>query len=107
MHKLSYEVSETYPVFWSCNLNLGSPTHRSQTGTSLRPVRNQATQQEVSVKQVSETPSAAPHCSPSLALPPESLPFLPTLTPFVGKLSSTRPIPGAKKIANCFSTGLL
>ena len=84
----------------------GSPTHRSQTGTSLRPVRNRATQQEVRVRQVSGTPSTAPQCSPFLALPPEPLTFPLLLTPFEGKLSSTRPIPGAEKVGNCFFLGL-
>ena len=44
------------------------------TSTSPRPIRKWATQQEVSSEQVSETSSANPHCSPSIALPPEPSP---------------------------------
>ena len=44
-------------------IDQGSPTPSLQTGTSLRPVRNQATQQEVSGGQASKASSAAPHCS--------------------------------------------
>ena len=59
-----------YPLFQ------GSPTPRLWTGTSLWPVRNRATQQEVSGGQESEASSAGPHRSPSAAphrspLPPE------------------------------------
>lgn len=53
-----------------------SPTPGPPTGTSLRPVRNPATQQEVSGGVNSEAASAAaPHPSPSLALPPEPSPL--------------------------------
>ena len=52
----------------------GSPTPRLQTSISPRPVRNRATQQEVSSRPVSEASSAAPHLSPSLALPPDHPP---------------------------------
>ena len=54
----------------------GSPTPGLQAGTGPRPVRNRAAQQEVSGGRASEASSAAPHRSPSLALPPE-----PSLTP--------------------------
>ena len=62
----------------------GSPTPRLQTSISPRPVRNRATQQEVSSRPVSEASSAAPHLSPSLALPPDHPP--PPPTPIHGKI---------------------
>ena len=42
-------------------LSQGSPTPWPWTGTSLWPVRNQAAQQEVSGRRVSEASPAAPH----------------------------------------------
>ena len=56
-----------------CGLTQGSPTPGPQTNTSLWPVRNQATQQEVSGRQASQASSAAPQHSPSLTLPPDPL----------------------------------
>ena len=56
-------------------LQQGSPTPGPRTGTGLQPVRDRATQQEVSGGRVSEASSAAPHYSPSLALPLEPSPF--------------------------------
>ena len=80
-------------------LSQGSPTSGLQTSTGPQPVRNRAAQQQVSGGQASKASSAAPHCSPSLALPPEPFP-----TPeSVKKLSSTKPVPGAKKVGDhCF-----
>ena len=60
----------------------GSPTPGLWTSTGLRPVRNQATQQEVSSRQASDASSAAPHRSPSLTLPPEPSPTPPTPHPW-------------------------
>ena len=45
------------------SLEQGCPTPGPLTGTGLRPVRNQAAQQEVSDRQAREASSAAPHCS--------------------------------------------
>ena len=53
---------------------LGPPTPGLQTATGPQPVRNRATQQEVSGGRGSEASSAAPHRSPSLALLPEPSP---------------------------------
>ena len=58
----------------------GSPTPGPRTGTGPQPGRNQAAQQEVSGRAVSEASSAGP---PSLALPPET-PSPPT--PVCGKI---------------------
>ena len=74
-------MSDSNPIFkyqsWfqTDHLNQGSPTPRPCTGTGLRPVRNWATQQEVSGGLVNKASSAAPHRSPSLALPPELSPL--------------------------------
>ena len=67
--------------------------------------------------QASEAPSAAPHHSPSLTLPPEpSLPLLalppeqtlrPSPTLSVEKLSSTKPVPSAKKVGDRCPRGFL
>ena len=46
------------------NLDAGSLAPGLRTGTSLWPVRNRATQQVVSGRQVSEASSATPHHSP-------------------------------------------
>ena len=59
-----------------CGLWEGSPT----PGTGPRPVGNRTAQQEVSGGRASKTSSAAPHRSPSLALPPE--PSSPTPHPW-------------------------
>ena len=92
-----------------CPLIQGSPTSGPWTTIGPWPVRNWAEQQKVSGGQMSEASSVAPHHSPSLALPPEpSLALLPepSPTPSVEKLSSTKPVPGAKKFGdhcfNCF-----
>lgn len=70
-------------------LNQGSPS----TATSPQPVRNEATQQEVSRGPVSEASFATPHGSPLLALPPEPC----TLPLICGKTVFHKPVPGAKK----------
>ena len=57
-----------------CGIEQGSPTPGPRTGSGPRPVRNWAAQQEVSGGQAREASSAAPHRSPSLALPPEPSP---------------------------------
>ena len=88
-----------FAATWT-DLEQGSPTPRPRTGTGPRPVRNRATQQEVSRGWASEA-SSAPHCSRSLALLPEpSLVLLPEPTPLpsLEKLSSTKPVPGTKKV---------
>ncbi|KAJ8788850.1 hypothetical protein J1605_005146 [Eschrichtius robustus] len=66
----------------------------SVTGARLQPVRKQAAQQEVSGGRASKASPAAPHRSPSLALPPEHTP------PSVEKLSSTKLVPGAEKVGD-------
>ena len=73
-------------------LKQGSPT----PGTSLWPVRNRAAQQEVSGGRASKASSVAPYHSPLLALLPE--PFPPT--PSTEKLSSTKRVPGTKKVGD-------
>ena len=65
--------------------------------TSLRPVRNQAAQQEVSRGRASKASTATPHRSPALTLLPEPSPTTP---PSVEKLSSTRWVPGAKRFGD-------
>ena len=69
----------------------GSPTPEPGTTTGPGPVRNRAAWQEVSGGPVSKASSAAPHpwhhCL-NRPLPP---------TPSVEELSSTKPVPGAKK----------
>ena len=82
----------------------GSPTPGLWTATGLWPVRNQATEKEVSSRQANEASSAALHRSPSLALPPEPSPALPWS---VEKLSSSKLVPGAKKVGDCCLTSLL
>ena len=52
----------------------GVPTPGPWTSSGPQPVRNQAAQQKVSSGQASKASSAAPHYSPSLALPPEPYP---------------------------------
>ena len=66
----------------------GSPTPGPWKRTGPWPARNRAAQQEVSGGLASEASSAAPHCSPWLTTAPP--------TPSVEKLSSTKPVPGAK-----------
>ena len=83
----------------SGSITQGPPTPRSPTDTSPRPVRSWAAQQEVSSGRASETASAAPHRSPWLAVPPEPSPHL-----VVEKLSSTKPVSGAKKFGDrCYN----
>ena len=75
----------------------GYPTPGPRTSTGPRPVRNQAAQQEGSSGRASKASSAALHRSPLLALLPEpSPPHLPS----VEKLSSTKLVPGAKKVGD-------
>ena len=78
------------------SLEQGSPTPGPLTGSGPQPVRNQAAQQEV---------SGRPRHSPSVALPPEPSPRTPP-PPSVEKLSSTKPVPGAKKVGDCCSRTL-
>ena len=59
-------------------LNQGFPTPGLRTGSGPQPVRNRATQQEVSGGWASEASSAALHRSPSLALLPEPSPAPPS-----------------------------
>ena len=66
-------------------------------GTGPRPVRNRATQQEVSGGRASKQSFICR--SPSLALPPEPSPHPPS----VEKLSSTKLVPGAKKVGDHWS----
>ena len=61
---------------------------------------NRAEQQEVSSRRESEATSAALHHSPSLALPPELSSPLP-----MEKLSSTKPVPGAKNVGTAALKG--
>ena len=76
--------------YWACALKQGSPT----PGTGPQPVRNWATQQEVSSGWVSEASSAAPHrLYYHLNHPP----------PPVEKSSSMKPVPGAKKVGDLCS----
>ena len=75
----------------------GVPNPGLSTDTSAQPVRNQASQQEVSGGRASEASSVAPHCSPSLALPPESSPAR-SPPPSMEKLSSTKPVPVPKRL---------
>ena len=78
----------------------GSPNPGPQTATGPWPVRNQATQQEVSGRQVSKASSAAPHCSPSLTLPPE-----PSPTPVRGKIVFHKIGPWCQKVGDCCYKG--
>ena len=70
-----------------------SPTPGPRTGTGPWPVRNQATQQEVSIGRASEA---------SLALPPEPCLLSPLPHPATvrGKIVFTKPVPGAKKVGD-------
>ena len=87
-----------------------SPTPRLWTCSRLQPVRNQAAQQEVSNGQGSEASSAAPHRSPSLALPPEpSLALPPDLfphPPHCGKIVSHKTGPWCQKVVDHCSRGI-
>ena len=86
-------------MWYIYTLEQGSPTPGPQTGTRPWPVRNRATQQEVSSGRASKASSAAPHSSLLLALLPEpSHPPIP-LRP-VEKLSSMKLVPGAKKFGD-------
>ena len=76
------------------HLEQGSPTPRPWTSIVTWPVRTQAALQEVSGRQASKASSAAPHRSPWLALPPEPSP------PPIEKLSSTKPVPSARKFGD-------
>lgn len=62
-------------------IDQGSPTPGSRTGNSLWPVRNWATQLEISCGQMSKTETILP--------------------PSVEKLSSAKPIPFAKNVGDC------
>ena len=96
-----FGVIISWPFLWwriSCvSVRLGSPTPGPWTGTGPPPVRNQAAQQEVSGGQASEASPAAPHRSPSLAIPPEHRPPTP---PSLEILSSMKLVPGAKKVGD-------
>ena len=78
----------------------GSPTPGPWTATGLRPGRNRAAQQEVSGGR--EASSAIVHCSHDhlnhpLSPNPQSM----------EKLSSMKPVPGAKSIRDCCNRGYL
>ena len=91
----------------------------------LWPVRNWATQKDVSSEPVSEALSAAAHCYLLFSLPPEPLlilqpaPSLPWLTLLpkpcslhyaprsMEKLPFMKPVPGTKKFGDCCSKGFL
>ena len=76
----------------------GSPTPGPRTATRPQPVRNLAAQQEGSGGQASEASSAAPHRSHyHLNHPP--------CPQSVEKLSSMKPVPGAKKVGDHSYTG--
>ena len=80
-----------------CRLDLGSPTPRLRTGGGPHPVRNQDSQEEVSGGRASErSVICLSRRAPSLALLPEPSPRPPP----VEKLSSTKPVPGAKKVGD-------
>ena len=69
----------------------GSLTPRSRTGTGPQPVRNRATQQEVSGGQANTASSAARHRSHyrlNLPLPPVEI------------FPSTKPVPDARKVGD-------
>ena len=89
-----------------CAVQQGSLTPGPWTGTGQWPVRNRAAQQEVSGRQASEGSSAAPqrshyHLS---RLPPPPPPPAPATRLYVEKLSSTKPVPGAKKVGDrCYT----
>ena len=69
------------------------PLDKGSATPSLQPVRNQATQQEVNSKQVSEASSAAPHCLHyHLNHPPHPQ--------SMEKLSSMKPVPVVKKVGD-------
>ena len=90
--------SSTWTRPWCSVYSLaqGSPNPRPRTGIGRQPVRNRAAQQEVSGRQASEASSAVPH------RPHYHLNYPPTT---VEKLSSTKPVPGAKKVGDhCSST---
>ena len=75
----------------------GSPTPGPRTSSGPWPVRNRAAQQEVSSGQVSEVSSAAPYRS----LYAWTIPSTPPQS--VKKLSSMKPVPGAKMAGDrCF-----
>ena len=91
-----------------CNLRLDellnvlwqwSSTPGPQTGSSPRPVRNQATQQEVSSRWASEASSSTPHRSHYCLNPLLH-------TPYVEKLSSMQLVPCAKRVGDSCSRGL-
>ena len=74
-------------------LEQGSPT--PPAGTGPWPVRNQATQQEVSGGQASKASSASPHRVPSLTLPPNHHPCPPA--PIHGKIDFHKTGPWCQK----------
>ena len=78
---------------FASHLSEGSPTPGLQTGTGPKPVRNWAAQQEVSGGRANKASSAAPHrLHYRLNHPPAPTP--------VEKLSSTKPVPGSKKVGD-------
>ena len=78
-------------VIFPCVVQQVSPTPGPRTSTGLQPFRNQAAQQEVSGGQVSEASPAAPPRLRYCLNHPLPNPWS------VEKLSSTKPVPGAKK----------
>ena len=103
------------PLVILCCLEQGSPIPWPWTSTGLQPVRNQAAQQEVSSGWASKPSSAAPHFSPSITLPPWTIPphcsyyclnHPSPCPPSAEKLSSTKSVPGAKKVGDRLPTAL-
>ena len=100
--RISQRINPIVTSLWILHYPLGhrSPTPGPRTGTGLWPVRNWATQQVVSGRWPSKASSATPyrshyrlnHCSHYCLnhppLPPHS----------VEKLSSMKPVPGAKNL---------
>ena len=96
-------LNDVAMAFWSA-ISQGSPTPRPQTGTGPRPGRNCVAQQAVSGGQASKASSASPHLSPSLPITPHHshycLNHSPPPPPAIEKLSSTKLVPGAKKVGD-------
>ena len=88
--KMSLKVQSFVPDA----IEQGSQVPGPRTGTGLRSVRNRAAQQEVSGRRVSEASSADPHRSHYCLNHPPPTP------PSMEKLSSTKPVPGAKNIGD-------
>ena len=90
------------PPLILCSVRQGSPTPWPRTCSGPRPVRNRAQQQEVSGGRASEASSAASHRSHYRLnhIPPSPTPRS------VERLSSTKPVLGAKKVRDHCHKGL-